>query len=718
VNEVVADATKAGGFTHPATGDAEDWFELLNESPAAVALGGYWLVDSQADNACQIPDGVVLSPGACLRVWTGSRLALGVNADGSVNATFGLSKSGDAVALQTPDRAAELDRVTFGAQASNVSQGRWPNGAAGAWVSFSKPTPGKPNRNPAATAGLLPLYSVQSAAAEQPFALSFAPAAVVSQAVYAVAEGPAGAAISAGGTFTWTPPITLGSGVYAFRIALLGLADGVAVTDETTLLVALSNAQRHQIEALASPREGGTVTGGGAYEDGAAVTLTAVPGELWRFACWSDGLTAISRTFSARRDATYTAQFAYGLLAPAFACGTLERGLPLLYWSAAAGAERYAVRRSASQAGPFTLLAVATNNVFLDAAPLAGADAYYSVSALHGDTEGPASAAFQAFASGVERKLTGSVIGTPGSYNNGGNTREKVFDGDLATFYDAAVDGGWPGQEYGGERWRRLAYLRYVPRSNIPGRMVNGQFQISSVSDTLTTFEAPETLHTVAATPAVGVYTTVALQLDRRFRYLRYLPPAGGWGNIAELEAYGCDTVPATPAALAPAPGVRAVSLAWGGVTNITGYLVRRALAKEGPYACVAYVEAPAYAESGLAAGATYAYRVAAVNGNGVSADSAAAEVTPLEPLVIPCFAVGKDGGAALARSGSAVTLRLSGRLDARLELVCSASLAVPVAQWQPVSDAALSDTDAETGAVAVSFFTDAPRLFFAVRVK
>jgi hypothetical protein len=714
VNEVMAEATKAGEILHPVTGNAEDWFELLNESRTAVALGGYWLADSQPDNACQIPAGVVLQPGACLRVWTGSALAAGLNADGSLNATFGLGKGGDDVAILSPDRRTELDRVTFGSQKSNVSQGRWPNGAAGEWASFSKPTPGLPNRNPAATAGLLPLYAVQSVASAQTLALSFAPTATVAQAVYTVAEGQTDAVINASGTFTWTPPVTLGSGVYAFRIALLGLTNGVAVTDETTLLVAVSNTQRFQIEALAAPSEGGTVTGGGAYEDGAAVTLTAVPEELWRFLRWSDGLTALSRTFPARRDVTYTAQFAYGLLAPALACGTVEGGNPLLYWSAVAGADRYAVRRSASQAGPFAPLAVVTNNVFLNAVPLAGVDAYYTVSALHGETEGPSSAAFQAFASGVERKLTGAVIGTPGSYNNGGNTREKVFDGDFATFYDAAQDGGWPGQDYGGDRWRRLTYLRYVPRSNIPSRMVNGVFQISSVSDTLTTFESPETLHTITATPAAGVYTTVPLQLDRRFRYLRYLPPTGGWGNIAELEAYGYDAVPATPAALTPTSGVHTASLAWSEVPNASGYLVRRAASAGGPFDTVAYVEVAAYSERGLTDGTNLFYRVAAVNGNGVSAYSAAQAVSSAPAPTIPYFSAA--GRPVVGQGGSAVTLRLSGALDPRLELVCSDTLTRPVSEWQPVSNAAF--TDAGAGAIAVSITTSAPQLFFAVRAK
>jgi len=719
VNEVLADATKAGGDLHPSTGKAEDWFELLNSTPVAVDLSGYWVVDSQPDNACAIPGGVVLQPGACLRVWTGSELASGLNADGSVNATFGLGKSGDAVALLTPDRGTELDRVTFGAQGTNISQGRWLNGASGGWVSFTRPTPGMPNRNPAALAGLLPLYAVQPLAAEQTLSLSFAPAAPVAGAVYAVADGQAGAAVSAAGLFTWTPPVTLGSGVYPFRIALMGLLDGVAVTDETTLLVAVRNAARYQIDALASPSAAGTVAGGGAYEEGAAVTLTAAPATQWRFDRWSDGATAISRTFQARRDVTYTAQFTYEMSAPESADGTLQGGLSLLYWRKAAGAEGYVVRRAPSPAGPFALIGTTTNNVFTDEAPLVGLDCYYSVAASHGGMEGPACAAFRVFASGVTRKLTGSVIGTLGSYgNNAARTRDKVFDGDISSFYDAATDGGWPGWDLGKERLWRLDSLRYVPRESLPARMVNGMFQLASVSDGVDTFEAQETLVTVTAQPPTGVYTHVSIQLDKRFRYLRYLPPSGGWGNIAELEAYGCEALPSAPSGLAATPGVGSVSLMWGAVANCNGYLVRRAPGAGLPYETVAYVETAAYAESGLPAGATLSYRVAAVNGGGRSAESAAAEIQTLTPLVIPCFAAGAGGGAAVARGDGMVILRLSGALDPRLELVCSDTLERPVAGWSPVSNAAFTGPEAGSGVLTVSIMTNAPKLFFAVRVK
>ena len=719
VNEVMADASKASGDLHPATGKAEDWFELFNGGSAAVDLSGYWVVDSQPDNACAIPAGVVLQPGACLRVWTGSELTVGVNADGSVNATFGLGKSGDAVALQTPDRGTELDRVTFGAQNTNVSQGRWPNGASGAWASFARPTPGKPNRNPAAVSGLLPLYAVQPVAAEQVLALSFAPTATVSEAVYTVAEGQAGAVINAAGAFTWTPPVTLGSGVYAFRIALMGLLNGAAATDETTLLVAVSNTRRYQVEALASPPDGGTVTGGGAYEEGAAVSLTAASAAQWRFSQWSDGVTSVSRSFQARHDVTYSAQFTFDLSAPEGANGTVQDGLPFLYWRSAAGAESYVVRRSPSPAGPFTVIGTPTNNVFTDDAPLAGLDCYYTVAASRGETEGPACASFLAFASGVTRKLAGAVIGTLGSYgNNTARTRDKVFDGDIASFYDAAADGGWPGWDLGIERVWRLAYLRYVPRESLPARMVNGKFQIASVSDGVDTFVSPETLYTVTAQPPTGVYTQVSIQLDKRFRYVRYLPPAGGWGNIAELEAYGCDAVSAAPSGLSSTSGVGTVSLTWGAVTNCNGYLVRCARAAGGPYEAMAYVETAAYAGSGLANGATYYYRVAAVNGSSVSADSMAAGVTTLTPLVIPCFAARSGGGASMTCGGGMVTLRLSGALDPRLELVCSDTLAVPVSQWQLVSNASFMPAEPNTGAVTVLINTNASRLFFAVRVK
>lgn len=54
---------------------------------------------------------------------------------------------------------------------------------------------------------------------------------------------------------------------------------------------------------------GGTVTGGGTYESGKTVTLTATPNKGYRFVKWSDGNTNATRTVTVTANATYTAEF-------------------------------------------------------------------------------------------------------------------------------------------------------------------------------------------------------------------------------------------------------------------------------------------------------------------------------------------------------------------------------------------------------------------------
>lgn len=69
------------------------------------------------------------------------------------------------------------------------------------------------------------------------------------------------------------------------------------------------------VTAAASPAAGGTVTGGGTYESGTSVTLTAEPtvdaanGAVFQFKQWSDGDKSNPRTVTVMGDATYTAEF-------------------------------------------------------------------------------------------------------------------------------------------------------------------------------------------------------------------------------------------------------------------------------------------------------------------------------------------------------------------------------------------------------------------------
>ena len=61
-------------------------------------------------------------------------------------------------------------------------------------------------------------------------------------------------------------------------------------------------------------------------------------------------------------------------------------------------------------------------------------------------------------------KLQGTHIGTAGSYRNTGATGNNAFDGDMATFYDAAEpSGAWTGLDLGEEQ--KITAIRYMPRN-------------------------------------------------------------------------------------------------------------------------------------------------------------------------------------------------------------------------------------------------------------
>ncbi len=66
---------------------------------------------------------------------------------------------------------------------------------------------------------------------------------------------------------------------------------------------------KFEINTLASPSEGGTVTGGGRYNFNTHVTLTASANSGYKFKHWSDGSVLSTRAITVEGDATYTAYF-------------------------------------------------------------------------------------------------------------------------------------------------------------------------------------------------------------------------------------------------------------------------------------------------------------------------------------------------------------------------------------------------------------------------
>jgi hypothetical protein len=135
--------------------------------------------------------------------------------------------------------------------------------------------------------------------------------------------------------------------------------------------------------------------------------------------------------------------------------------------------------------------------------------------------------------------LTGTVLGTAGSWNSAANaTREAAFDFDPTTFFDApsgAVAPMWAGLDLGYQALYNVTKVRYIPRSNIPARMVSGTFDVANNAD----FSDKQTISTVTATPAINVYTTAAITNATYSRYVRFGTIASGNGNVAELEFYG-----------------------------------------------------------------------------------------------------------------------------------------------------------------------------------
>jgi hypothetical protein len=121
----------------------EDWFEIYNPGAQSVSLTGYTLTDDlQRPAQFTIPAGVTVPAKGFLLVWA--------DGDEQVNAlsvplhvNFGLNRNGDTLALYRPDGHL-VDQVLFGAQGSDQSDGRWPDGSHDIYT-LTPATPGDTN---------------------------------------------------------------------------------------------------------------------------------------------------------------------------------------------------------------------------------------------------------------------------------------------------------------------------------------------------------------------------------------------------------------------------------------------------------------------------------------------------------------------------------------------------------------------------------------------
>ena len=319
-------------------------------------------------------------------------------------------------------------------------------------------------------------------------------------------------------------------------------------------------------------------------------------------------------------------------------------------WNNLTNATSYNVKRSTTSGGPYTLIAsglTATN--YSDSVASVRAGYYYVVSALIGGGETNSPEAAVRFL-----KLTGGIIGTAGSWGGSGNTITNVFDGDLTTFFDApGGDGDWVGLDFGAGVSNVIVQINYCPRSGSESRMVGGVFQGANNLN----FTGAVTLFTITNQPATGVFTSASLTNPAGFRYVRYLSPSSGFGNVAELEFYGYPwsaSVPVPDGLSALAVSTSQINLTWNVFSSASSYNVKRSLTNGGSYTTIASVTATNYPDSGLAGGTMYYYVFSAVVSGTNSADSAPAAATTFSPTLGSLahrYSFSETGGASIADS-------------------------------------------------------------------
>ncbi len=127
-------------------GEFDDWIELINGGTEPLNAGGYYVTDNVTEpTRYRLPDGLIIPAGGFIIVWADGDPEQDNPAAGHFHTSFKLDAAGEEVAIFMPDGTTLLDHRVFGAQTTDVSEGRYPD-ATGEFVSMTDPSPGQPNR--------------------------------------------------------------------------------------------------------------------------------------------------------------------------------------------------------------------------------------------------------------------------------------------------------------------------------------------------------------------------------------------------------------------------------------------------------------------------------------------------------------------------------------------------------------------------------------------
>jgi hypothetical protein len=125
--------------TKDENGIASAWFEIYNPTSDDIALGGYAVTDDfNTPNKSVLPSGAVVAAHGYLILWADQNASAG-----AAHTALFLPAAGGSIGLVRPD-GSFIDRVTFGAQETDMSAAREPDGSS-TWVTEWNVSPGKDN---------------------------------------------------------------------------------------------------------------------------------------------------------------------------------------------------------------------------------------------------------------------------------------------------------------------------------------------------------------------------------------------------------------------------------------------------------------------------------------------------------------------------------------------------------------------------------------------
>jgi hypothetical protein len=211
-----------------------------------VDLSGFYLTDdNNTPKKWRVPDGTLFPPRSFLFAWADGDLTGSNTLGNALHTSFKISKGGGELALYSPD-SIKVDKVSFGAQANNVSMGKFPDGHAAGPNFFMPVTPRTnnvvTNNLYAPVLGALATNYTRDEGALLSFTATATDADVPAQALAWSLTGavPDGAAIDPGtGLFTWVPSETQGGGSYAITLQVTDNG-GPPLFDARTIFVTVN----------------------------------------------------------------------------------------------------------------------------------------------------------------------------------------------------------------------------------------------------------------------------------------------------------------------------------------------------------------------------------------------------------------------------------------------------------------------------------------------